>query len=236
MEMTGERLRYRNIYDMKDREKQFRVIDEYINSPDFLNIQQDSIDHVLNHVELINQELYQLLQREVIDHVSFRIKSAESIHKKLIHKKLPVSIKSINEELVDVAGVRIVCAFLDDVYRIGERIQAIEDLEIIDVRDYIKRPKNSGYQSLHIIVESPIVHNSECRTLVEIQIRTVAMHFWAKLDHQLTYKMVQSKEADTLRKELKAHADEIAAIDKKMLKIRKKIEKLKVDGRDESDT
>ena len=221
---------------MKEKENQFKEIEEYIRRPEFLNTHQDSIDHVLNHVEMINQELYQLAGREVIDHVSFRIKTAESIHKKLIHKKLPVTSNSINEALVDVAGVRIVCAFLDDVYQIGERIKAIEDLKIIDVRDYIQKPKNSGYQSLHIIVESPIVHNSECRTLVEIQIRTVAMHFWAKLDHQLTYKMVQSKEADKLRKELKIHADEIAAIDKKMLKIRKEIEKLKVDGRENSDS
>lgn len=221
---------------MKDKKEQFKEIEEYMQRADFLNTHQDSIDHVLNHVELINQELYQQAGREVIDHVSFRIKSAESIQKKLVHKKLPVNITSINEELVDVAGVRIVCAFLDDVYQIGERILAIEDLKIVDVRDYIKWPKNSGYQSLHIIVESPIVHNSDIRTLVEIQIRTVAMHFWAKLDHQLTYKMVDSKEASELRKELKIHADEIAAIDKKMLTIRKKIEKLKGDGREKSDS
>lgn len=227
----------KEVCDMKDDKKQFKIIEEYINSPEFLNIQQDSIDHILNHVELINQELMQEQNREVIDQVSFRIKSAESIYKKLIHKKLPISIKSVNEELVDLSGVRIVCAFLDDVYQISERIQAIEDIEIVDVRDYIEKPKKTGYQSLHIIVKSPVTHHSDSRALVEIQIRTVAMHFWAKLDHQLAYKMVESKEVEKIRKELRNHAEEIALIDKKMLKIRKKIEKIKtVDRREKSDS
>lgn len=208
-------------------EKQFKEIEEYIQSPEFLNAQQDAIDHVLDHLELIKQELTHEWDREVVDHISFRIKSAESIHKKLVHKKLPLDIKTMKEELVDLAGIRIVCAFLDDVYRIGDRIQQIEDLEVVDVRDYITKPKKSGYQSLHIIVKSPIFHNSQERFLVEVQIRTVAMHFWAKLDHQLAYKMVQSKEVDKIKKELKVYAEEIASIDKKMLKIRKKIEKIK---------
>lgn len=213
---------------MKD-EKKFREIEEYIQSPEFLNAQQDAIDHVLNHVELMKQELMQEWDREVVDHISFRIKSAESIHKKLVHKKLPYNLESVKENLVDLAGVRIVCAFLDDVYRISDRIQQIEDLEVVDIRDYIAKPKKTGYQSLHIIVKSPIVHNSQERFLVEIQIRTVAMHFWAKLDHQLAYKMVESKDKDVdkIKKELKNYAEEIASIDKKMLKIRKKIEKIK---------
>lgn len=224
--MTGGEFRYKKDAVMKD-EKQFRKIEEYIQSPVFLNALQDSIDHILNHVEVIKQEIVQDANREVVDHISFRIKSADSIYKKLIHKKFPVEVRSVKEKLVDLAGVRIVCAFLDDVYCIGDRIQEIEDLEVVDVRDYIAKPKKSGYQSLHIIVKSPIVHGSDERFLVEIQIRTVAMHFWAKLDHQLAYKMVQSKEADKIRKELKVHAEEIALIDKKMLKIRKKIEKIK---------
>lgn len=224
--MTGAGSRYKNSEMME--EKKIREIEEYIERPEFLNAYQDAMDHVLNHVERINQELYQLAGREVIDQVSFRIKSAKSIYKKLIHKKLPLTTESIDKELVDVAGVRIVCAFLDDVYRIKERIEAIDDLKILDVRDYIKEPKNSGYQSLHIIVSSPVGEDSEEGTLVEIQVRTVAMHFWAKLDHQLTYKMVESEEAADIRQELKVYANEIAGIDKKMLKIRNEIEKLKL--------
>lgn len=213
---------------MKEKKIEIRDIEEYIERPEFLNAYQDAMDHVLNHVERINQELFQLAGREVIDQVSFRIKSADSIYKKLIHKKLPLSTESIDTELVDVAGVRIVCAFLDDVYEIKARIEAINDLTVVDVRDYIKEPKNSGYQSLHMIVSSPMGKDSEEGTLVEIQVRTVAMHFWAKLDHQLTYKMVESHEAADIRQELKVYANEIADIDKKMLKIRKEIEKLKL--------
>ena len=215
-------------------EEKFNQIEEYLNSPDFLNRQQDAIDYVLNHVELVKQQLYYEKNREVIDNITFRIKSRNSIEKKLIHKQYPLSVESVKEKLHDVAGVRIVCAFLDDVYEIADRIRKDQGIDVVDERDYIKKPKTSGYQSLHLIVMVP-VHGSEEKAKVEIQIRTVAMHFWANLDHQLTYKMKQTEEGNQLRRELRDHAFEISAIDKKMLNIRKRIEEIKnKEGKDEN--
>ena len=210
---------------MKEERKQYQTIERYIKNPDFLNKQQDAIDYVLDQVEIINQELSGRYRREVIDSVIFRTKSAESIKKKLVKKGLPVEVESVEAQLHDLTGVRITCAFLDDVYRIAERLEHNRHFTVVRVKDYIKNPKSSGYQSLHMIMEIPVGDGSES-IRVEVQIRTVAMNFWAKLDHQLAYKIAENEETEKIRRELKFHAEEIARIDRKLLKIRKKIEKL----------
>ena len=173
---------------MKEEKKQYQQIERYIKNPNFLNKQQDAIDYVLDQVEIINQELSGRFRRDVIDSVVFRTKSAESIKKKLVKKGLPIDVKSIEEELHDLTGVRITCAFLDDVYRIAERLELNHHFCLVKVKDYIKKPKSSGYQSLHMIMDVPVGGAKEM-VRVEIQIRTVAMNFWSKLDHPLAYKI-----------------------------------------------
>lgn len=210
---------------MKEEKRQYHAIERYIKNPDFLNKQQDAIDYVLDQVEIINQELSGRFRRGVIDSVDFRTKSAESIKKKLTKKGLPITVESLEAQLHDLTGIRITCAFLDDVYRVAERLERNHHFHVIRIKDYIKNPKMSGYQSLHMIMDVPVNNRNEI-IRVEVQIRTVAMNFWAKLDHQLAYKIAETSETEKIRRELKFYAEEISRIDKKMLKIRKKIERL----------
>lgn len=210
---------------MKEERKQYQAIERYIKNPDFLEKQQDAIQYVVNQVEIIDQELSGRFRRDVVDSIIYRTKSAESIKKKLIKKGLPLDLESVDAYLHDLTGVRITCAFLDDVYRIAERLEMNRHFTVVRVKDYIKDPKPSGYQSLHMIMNVPVSGGMDS-IRVEIQIRTVAMNFWAKLDHQLAYKIVENEETEKIRRDLKFHAEEIARIDRKLLKIRKKIEKL----------
>ena len=210
---------------MNEEKKQYQQIERYIKNPDFRNKQQEAIDYVVDQVEIINRELSGRYKRDVIDSVIFRTKSAESIKKKLIRKGLPVNVENVEERLHDLTGVRITCTFLDDVYKIAERLEKNHHFTVIRVKDYIKEPKSSGYQSVHMILLVPVSGEESIR--VEVQIRTVGMNYWAKLDHQLSYKAGENEEMEKIRRDLKFHAEEIARIDRRLLKIRTKIEKMK---------
>ena len=210
---------------MNEEKKQYQQIERYIKNPAFRNRQQDAIDYVIDQVEIINRELSGRYKRDVIDGVVFRTKSAESIKKKLIRKGLPVNIETVEERLHDLTGVRITCAFLDDLYKVAERLEQNHHFTVIRVKDYIKEPKASGYQSLHMILLVPVGGDENIR--VEVQLRTVGMNFWAKLDHQLSYKADEKEEMEKIKRDLKFYAEEISRIDRKLLKIRTKIEKLK---------
>ncbi len=210
---------------MKEEKKQYQQIERYIKNPDFRNRQQEAIDYVMDQVEIINRELSGRYKRDVIDSVIFRTKSAESIKKKLIRKGLPVNVENVEERLHDLTGVRITCTFLDDVYKVSERLEKNPHFTLIRVKDYIKEPKASGYQSVHMILLVPVRGEESIR--VEVQLRTVGMNYWAKLDHQLSYKADENEEMEKIRRDLKFHAEEIARIDRRLLKIRTKIEKMK---------
>ena len=210
---------------MNEEKKQYQQIERYIKNPDFRNKQQEAIDYVVDQVEIINRELSGRYKRDVIDSVIFRTKSAESIKKKLIRKGLPVNVENVEERLHDLTGVRITCTFLDDVYKIAERLELNHHFTVIRVKDYIKEPKSSGYQSVHMILLVPVSGEESIR--VEVQIRTVGMNYWAKLDHPLSYKADENEEMEKIRRDLKFHAEEIARIDRRLLKIRTKIEKMK---------
>ena len=128
------------------------------------------------------------------------------------------------EKINDIIGVRGVCSFEDDVYRVAEVLSTHQDLKIIKRKDYIQQPKNSGYRSLHLIVEIPIYFQGEMQWIrAEIQLRTTAMDFWAGVDHQLRYKKGK-KEAVLIGKELKEYSQAVAELDRKMVELRKRID------------
>lgn len=177
---------------------------------------------VIPMIHAINERLSEQAGREVMDHIIWRVKSPESIANKLQRKGKEISLDSAVKTLNDLAGIRVVCPFQDDVYRIAKAIRKLSGLKIIKEKNYIAHPKASGYRSIHMIAE--MTHEDK-KYRVEIQVRSVAMNYWAILDHQLWYKN-ENKDADKLRKELKACAVDIAEIDKRFLKLRKQIEKL----------
>lgn len=174
--------------------------------------------------EILRTEFGIKHKRNPINTISTRLKRTESIAQKLIKNGFPISVDSIEKNINDVAGIRVVCSYIDDIYFIADALLRQDDIKLITRKDYIENPKPNGYRSLHLIVTVPVFLADERREVkVEVQIRTIAMDFWASLEHQLKYKKeVQGEEA--LYKQLRECADVIAETDEKMLKIREKIE------------
>lgn len=155
-----------------------------------------------------------------------RLKSYDSVCKKMQKKGLDMNFAQAVEKINDLIGVRAVCAYVDDIYKVADLIQKQQDIRIIKIKDYIKQPKKSGYQSLHLILEIAIPFQNENQWVkLELQLRTAAMDYWANLDHQLRYKRGQ-KQAAVINEELQQCASMISQLDQKMLAIRKKIDKI----------
>ena len=174
---------------------------------------------------ILNNRLSIQGEHNPIESIHSRVKSLDSIIRKLEKLHLPIELESVEENLKDVAGVRVICSFVDDIYKIAENFLAQEDVTLIKRKDYIKDPKPSGYRSLHLIVKIPIyTENGKKDMYVEVQMRTIAMDFWASLEHKLRYKKNLNPEtAEKLAKELEACAEESAKLDEKMLRVREQI-------------
>lgn len=182
-----------------------------------------AIRRVKTKFEVLNDELSVKNQRNPIEMIKSRVKKPMSILRKLQRRGFEVSIESMVKNLDDVAGIRVICSFVDDIYEVAEMLIRQEDVHVIAVKDYIKNPKPNGYRSYHMIIEVPVFFSDRTQPIrVEVQIRTIAMDFWASLDHQLKYK--KSFEDDKISQELKECAEIIAQTDQRMLAIRKRIE------------
>jgi putative GTP pyrophosphokinase len=175
-------------------------------------------------LEVLNAELAVRYKRNPIEFISSRIKKPGSIAKKLQKKGIPITVDNIEKCLNDVAGIRVICSFVDDIYEIASMLVRQDDIILIEQKDYINDPKDNGYRSLHLILELPVFFSDQKKMIrVEVQIRTIAMDFWASLEHQLRYKQIINNEEEITR-ELKECADVIADTDIRMLKIRNKIQ------------
>lgn len=185
-----------------------------------------ALKEVGTKLEILNDEFQHVHQYNPIEHIKTRIKTPDSIVKKLKRYGHETSIENMVRYVNDIAGVRLICSFTSDIYRLAEMIGNQSDLKVLSIKDYIKNPKESGYKSYHMLVSVPIfLSDSVVDTKVEIQIRTIAMDFWASLEHKLKYK--KDIASDQLTADLKKCADESAALDLKMDAIRKEIEVLK---------
>ena len=148
-----------------------------------------AIMEVETKFNVLNEQFSLQHDRTPINSIKNRLKSPESIRKKLALKNLPITLASIEDNLCDIAGIRIICSFTDDVYSLANALISQDDVTLIEIKDYIKKPKENGYRSLHLIVSIPIFLMHEKREMkVEIQLRTIAMDSWASLEHQLKYK------------------------------------------------
>ena len=186
---------------------------------------QCAVMEVETKFNILNNRLSLQGEHNPIESIKSRVKSLDSIIRKLEKLNLPIAIESVEENLKDVAGVRVVCSFVDDIYRIEECFLAQEDVTLINRKDYIKNPKPSGYRSLHLIVKTPVyTENGKKDMFVEVQMRTIAMDFWASLEHKLRYKKnLNPATAEELAKELEACAEVSAKLDEQMLRIRDRI-------------
>ena len=187
---------------------------------------QSAIDEVETKLKIIDRELSSpanIGRSNMIHQIQSRVKTLKSIILKLDRKGLPFSRGIFSKELSDVAGIRVICAYVDDIYMVLESLSHQTDIKILEVKDYIKNPKPSGYRSLHVIVEIPVFFFKETKNIkVEIQFRTIAMDYWASLEHGLRYK--QGVTDESLSKRLGETAELISNMEKEMLEIRNGIE------------
>lgn len=183
-----------------------------------------AIMEVETKFNVLNEELSLEYDRNPIETVKSRLKSADSIFGKLRRKGLPVSIKNIEENIFDVAGIRVICSFPEDIYMLANCLLRQDDINLIKTKDYIKYPKENGYRSLHLVVEIPIfLHDQKKMMKVEVQLRTIAMDFWASLEHKIRYKK-NLPDVETINAELKDCAELSAELDARMDAIRRHIE------------
>lgn len=174
--------------------------------------------------EVLNTEFNVRYQRNPINSISTRLKRTSSITDKLSRQNHPFSIESIEKNIHDVAGVRVICSYIDDIYIIANALLKQDDITLVVRKDYIANPKPNGYRSLHLIVKVPVFFADQKRDMnVEVQIRTIAMDFWASLEHQLKYKQDIPNQQEIIM-QLKACAEVINATDERMLDIRCRIE------------
>ncbi len=166
--------------------------------------------------KIMNDEFVHRYQYNPIEHIKSRLKTADSIVRKLQQDGYEVTIDNMNTKLSDIAGVRIICSFTSDIYQIADTFGRQEDITVLYVKDYIKNPKPNGYKSYHMVVSVPIFL-SNCRrdVKVEVQIRSVAMDFWASLEHKIAYKF-EGDAPEALLKDLKSCADMVDMLDNKM--------------------
>lgn len=173
---------------------------------------------------VLNEEYILEHGRAPVNSIKSRLKTLPSLREKLERKNIPFDVDTMEEQLNDIAGVRVICSFPEDVYTMANAFLAMDDIEVLQEKDYIKNPKPNGYRSLHLIVAIP-VHLAEGKrmTKVEIQLRTIAMDFWASLEHQLRYKQ-DNEFTEEMATELYACAQHSAALDLRMDKLRKSIQ------------
>ncbi|WP_442861135.1 GTP pyrophosphokinase [Butyrivibrio sp. Su6] len=200
---------------MKDQVKDFQI----------LMMKYDcALSEVRTKLDVLNKELSLINNRNPFESIKMRIKTPISIYNKLSSKGVDFTVENISKNLSDIAGIRVICSFIDDIYMLADCLAKQDDITVIQRKDYIENPKASGYRSLHLIIEVPIFLTTEKEYMkVEVQFRTIAMDFWASLEHKMKYKKnIQNQ--DVISDDLKFSADLINQLDLRMQQIREKID------------
>ena len=190
-----------------------------------------ALKEVGTKLEILNDEFQHVHQYNPIEHIKSRIKTPESIVKKLKRRGYESSIENMVKYVNDIAGIRVICSFTSDIYRIADMLAKQRDIKVLSIKDYIRNPKESGYKSYHMIVTVPIfLSDGSKEAKVEIQIRTVAMDFWASLEHKINYKY-EGDVPEHIKRELLECAEMVSDLDAKMLSLNEEIK----DGEEDED-
>lgn len=186
---------------------------------------QCAIMEVETKFKVLSEEYSLEYDRNPIENIKSRVKSFDSLLKKIRRKNIPLTMTSIEENIQDIAGVRVICSFPDDIYRLADCLLSQDDIILLEKKDYIKNPKPSGYRSLHLIIQTPIfLQEGKRMVTVEVQLRTIAMDFWASLEHKLRYKKnIPADQEKRIQEELYDCSCQSAALDKRMQDIRNMI-------------
>ena len=186
-------------------------------------IYNSALKEIGTKLEILNDEFQHVHRYNPIEHIKSRIKSSESIVKKLKKNGYESTIENMVEYVNDIAGIRVICSFSSDIYRIAEMISSQNDIKVLAIKDYIKNPKPSGYKSYHMLISVPIYLSDRIvPAKVEVQIRTVAMDFWASLEHKINYKF-EGNVPEYIKEELVECANMISVVDEKMLNLNEQI-------------
>jgi len=184
------------------------------------------IDEVMTKIAILRDEFRHMQNYNPVEHVGSRLKSFESIVAKCRRKGIPLTPEAVRESMFDIAGVRVTCSFVSDIYRVRDMLVGQSDLTLLEERDYIAHPKGNGYKSLHLIVQVPVYLSDRVEdVIVEIQIRTIAMDFWASLEHKIFYKYGRQVPRH-LTDSLKLAADVAASLDSSMERIHDEVKAL----------
>ena len=215
-------MEYMDIETVKELDHVFGDIEELQKFRCLMMQYECAMLEVKTKLDVLNTELSVQNSRNPIESIKCRIKEPDSIMKKMKRQEIPFSVDNIEKNLNDIAGVRVICSFPDDIYELAESFLRQDDITLIERKDYIKNPKESGYRSLHLIVQVPIfLQNTKKLVYVEVQFRTIAMDFWASLEHKLQYKKnIPESQAKFLKDELYDCAQQSAALDNRMQNIR----------------
>ncbi len=216
-----------NIQEMRNREQIEMFLKGKDNIDKFRRIimqYECAMLEIKTKLDVLNTELSLQKSRNPFETIKCRIKSPESIFEKMKRNHIPMTVEDMEKNMNDIAGIRVICSFPDDIYMLADCLLAQDDITLIAKKDYIKKPKPNGYRSLHLIVEVPIFLTDEKKPMrVEVQFRTIAMDFWASLEHKMKYKKHIEK-AESISNELYYCAELIAQLDGRMQQIREKIE------------
>ncbi len=181
------------------------------------NLYDSAVKQLSLKFEILNNEFKVLYARNPIHHIEGRVKTTESIVAKLRRKGLPLTVEAARERINDIAGVRVVCSYIDDVYRVAEMLERQTDIEIVKRQDYISTPNYNGYRSLHLDIRMPVYLSDRTEYVTaEIQMRTIAMDFWASLEHDIRYKVDKAKLPEGINEEMLECSGKIAEIDRQM--------------------
>ena len=192
-------------------------------------VYNSALKEIGTKLEILNDEFQQVHRYNPIEHIKSRMKTSESIVKKLKKKGYESTIENMVEHVNDIAGIRVICSFTSDIYRVAEMIGNQNDIKVLSIKDYIKNPKESGYKSYHMLVTVPIfLSDKMVNAKVEIQIRTVAMDFWTSLEHKIHYKF-EGNAPEHIKNELKECARMVSDLDARMLALNDEIRALEDD-------
>ena len=191
---------------------------------DSIVLLEGAIDEIKLKLDLKRKNKIIKNERDPISYITSRIKTEESMKQKLMRKNIPINLDNALNKVYDAAGIRIICSYVDDVFEMANILKQYDDMEVIKEKDYIKNPKSNGYRSYHLILKVPVnIERNVKKVYVEVQIRTIAMDFWASLEHEMKYKK-NIKSQEMIVNELKRCADESATMDIDMMSIRKMID------------
>lgn len=224
--MTNEQKSLLNVSNVSQKEiEQLLIMRGQVQEFQIMMMKYDcALSEVRTKLEVLNKELSLKNNRNPFESIKSRIKTPVSIYDKLNRKGIPFSIENIESNISDIAGCRAICSFVDDIYMVADCLKKQDDVEVLVEKDYIATPKDSGYRSLHIIIETPIFLTDVKEMMkVEVQFRTIAMDFWASLEHKMKYKK-NIENAELISEDLKFSADLINQLDRRMQQIRERID------------